>query len=54
MGIAKKMRCLLGKHERDRSRVRYDGTMFRSPCVGCGSPMARNPMRGWELSDSDG
>lgn len=43
----KRIRCLLGTHERDRHAARYDGEMFRSRCRYCGVEMKRDFALGW-------
>src|SRR3546814_2732063 len=43
------LRCRLGKHQRDRRAAWFDGSVWRSTCVGCKRPMYREFVGwGWE------
>jgi len=50
MKIVQRIRCLFGKHHRDRHGVWHDGTSFRGVCAGCRAPMKRD-FHGWHLVD---
>ncbi|RIA36761.1 hypothetical protein DFR49_4049 [Hephaestia caeni] len=45
-------RCSFGKHQRDRRAAWFDGSVWRSSCVGCKRPMYRE-FDGWHLSDGE-
>jgi hypothetical protein len=42
--------CLVGKHRRDRHAAWFDGSVWRSHCIGCKSPMYRE-FDGWKMGD---
>src|SRR3546814_9589058 len=46
------LRCRLGKHQRDRRAALFDGSVWRSTCVGCKRPMYRE-FDGWHMSDGE-
>jgi len=45
--------CLLGRHERSRTKAREVGTNYVSVCRRCGTPMKRLPSRKWVPSKPD-
>ena len=48
MKITQLFRCAIGRHHRDRNRVKQEGGGLQSVCVGCGAEMIRN-LGGWSL-----
>jgi hypothetical protein len=42
MKLMQMLNCKMGRHARDRAKVRHDGHVFRSVCKGCGLPMFRD------------
>lgn len=44
----RRLRCLFGKHHRDRGKVREGGRHRRSVCDSCGKPMIKDH-KGWRV-----
>lgn len=48
MHILQLFGCVRGKHLRSRRKAWHDGSIWRSRCVGCGTPMIRKA-GSWQL-----
>ena len=44
--------CRFGKHLRDRRAAWFDGSVWRSTCIGCKRPMYRE-FDGWHMADDE-